>query len=217
MELDFWNQRWINNEIGFHQNRVNVHLERNWARVCDSPARVFVPLCGKTGDMVWLANQGSDVIGVEISPIAVQAFFDENGLKPTVTDEAPFKRWQAGKYSLLEGDFFQLSTRHLGQINAVYDRASLVALPPAMRQNYVRHLAKLLPSETACLLVAFDYPQSEMDGPPFSVPPATVADLFSHEFNIKLLYQDDVLNENGKFRERGVTRLTEDAYHLVRK
>ncbi len=130
---------------------------------------MFVPLCGKSLDLLWLAGQGHPVLGVEISPVGVESFFQENGLKPQVTDAPPFRRYQVDELTVLCGDFFALTPGHLQGVTAVFDRASLIALPPELRPRYAEHLQGLLRPETRILLVTLDYDQAEMAGPPFSV------------------------------------------------
>lgn len=105
--------------------------------------RVFVPLCGKSSDMIWLAEQGFDVIGVELSPLAVQAFFLENNIKAEQTRMGAFIKYQAGRIVILCGDFFKLNKTLLGEVHYIYDRASLTALPAHLRGRYVRKVLKL--------------------------------------------------------------------------
>ena len=217
MDPSFWHARWQANEIGFHQQEINPHLQRFWPQLGVTGGTVFVPLCGKSRDMLWLASQGHRVLGVEISPIAAAAFFGENGLDVEPMQEARFVRRQIAELTLLEGDFFDLALAHLDGVTAVYDRASLIALPPPMRERYAAHIAALLPGGTPVLLVTLDYPQPEMDGPPFAVSAAEVAALFATRFDIDSLGGQDILAENPRFQARGLTRLEERAYRLVRR
>lgn len=218
MEPSFWHARWEANEIGFHQPDINPHLQRYWPQLrVPRDGCVFVPLCGKSGDMLWLAAEGHRVTGVELSPLAVQAFFAENGLRPQVRAQGRFTAHQAAEITLLEGDFFDLRPEDVGRPAAVYDRASLIALPPEMRRRYARHMVSLLAPGTAVLLIALDYPQAEMDGPPFAVSPAEVEDLYAADFSIAAFAGQDILAESPGLRARGLTRLTERAYHLVRR
>ncbi|MEA3277814.1 MAG: thiopurine S-methyltransferase [Pseudomonadota bacterium] len=215
MEPEFWHERWRRGEIGWHRDEINVHLQEHWPRLgVTSDARVFVPLCGKTLDLLWLAGQGHRVLGVEISPLAVDAFFAENGLKPEVVDEPPFRRYRVDEIELLCGDFFDLTAAHLDGVEAVFDRASLIALPPHMRPGYAEHLKGLIRDETKILLVTLDYIQDEMPGPPFSVPEKEVRALLGGRFDIKLLAELDVWAENPRFQQRGLSRLTEHVYKL---
>lgn len=215
MKAEFWQQRWEANEIGFHQDEINAHLQSYWPQL--APARgstVFVPLCGKSHDMLWLMGEGYRVIGVELSPIAAQAFFTENQLQPHVSDDAHFTRYELDELLLLCGDFFDLDAATLAEVGAVYDRASLVALPASMRAAYAEHLRAILPAAAETLLVSMAYPQQQMDGPPFSVEPEEVERLFGAHYRIQTLGDLDVLAENPRFRERGLTRMEEHVYRL---
>lgn len=218
MDLPFWHQRWEANQIGFHGETFHVYLPSCWPRLnLAGGESVFVPLCGKSLDMLWLLQQGHRVLGVEISPVAVRAFFAENEL--TLTEQRAqdgFSISVCDEVGLWQGDFFALRPEHLETIGAVYDRASLVALPPEMRQRYARHLETLLPSGIPVLLVTLDYPSDEMKGPPFSVTESEVRGLFAH-FDLEILETREILAEEPHFQARGLSRLTETAYRLVRR
>lgn len=215
MEKEFWLERWERAEIGFHEGVANAYLMRFWNELqLAKNGAVFVPLCGKSVDMQWLRQQGHAVIGVELSEIAVQAFFRENGYTPIVSDSGKFKQYQANDIRILCGDFFDLQPADMAGVQAVYDRASMVALPPEMRQRYARHLASILPPATQILLVTFDYPQAEMQGPPFALSSAEVAALYAKYADIYTLAQVDALPQNPRFRQRGITSLQETIYLL---
>jgi thiopurine S-methyltransferase len=214
MQPDFWHARWQRGETGWHEGQINVHLQELWPGLGLDPAtRVFVPLCGKSRDLLWLAGRGHRVIGVEIAEVGVQAFFDENGLRPTVTDEPPFRRYAVDEVTLLCGDFFDLRPEHLAGVGAFYDRASLIALPPALRERYAAHLKTLLPAAIG-LLITFDYDQAEMAGPPFSLQPGEVARLLGDRFALTALADLDLIDESPKFRQRGLTALREKVWRL---
>lgn len=215
MRHDFWHQRWQQNQIGFHQQQINPHLQRYWSNLPLSPkSRVFVPLCGKSGDMLWLMSMGFQVVGVELSPLAVASFFSENGLRPIVRRHGNFMIYQIDGLQIFCGDFFALQAEDVGRIDAVYDRASLVALPPEMRIEYVLRLSALLSTSVQILLIAFDYPQHEMQGPPFCVHNQEVEQLFSPWCDVELLASIDVLEQEAHFKARGLSSLAEQAYRL---
>lgn len=218
MDHAFWHARWEANQIGFHQAEINPHLQTYWPDLsAPLDGCVLVPLCGKSRDMLWLAGVGQRVLGVEISPLAVEAFFAENGLTATRTEAPAFAEYHSGEVALLQGDFFALNAAHVAGVTAVYDRASLIALPPGLRARYAGHMAALLPAAVPVLLVTLDYPQSEMDGPPFAVTAHEVEALYAEHFEITLLGRQDILAENPRFQARGLTRLEEQVYRLVRR
>ena len=218
MDTDFWHERWQANQIGFHQDEINACLERFWPALEPGHGkRVFVPLCGKSHDMGWLQQQGYKVIGNELSPLAVAAYFSELGLTPEKQQAAHYTRWQHDDIEILCGDFFRLTASDVGTIEAFYDRASLIALTPEQRPVYAKQLATLVDKDTPGLLITLDYNQCDMSGPPFAVSAAEVEQLFGNDFKIKQVYSFDALAENRKFRERGLTELSEQAYHLTRR
>ena len=220
MELDFWQQRWLRGETGFHQPHINPWLGYYYG-VEGPPVeirnrlRVFVPLCGKTADMAWLVHNGFSVVGVECSSIAVQDFFREQGMQYRVSKSDRFDHYIGDRIEILHGDFFELRQDDLGIISDVFDRASLIALPPQMRADYVRKLSTLLPAGTRTLLITLSYPQQQMDGPPFSVDDTEVARLYGDSYRIDKLAAKDTLAQEPRFMQRGLTSLTETAYRLT--
>lgn len=216
MKKDYWLERWKREETGFHQNEINPYLRQYWQELHPAPgSEVFVPLCGKSRDMRWLREQGHSVLGVEWSAMAVQAFFKENGYAPLHVIGEEFDRYEADGIRILCGDFFDLSRDDVAKASVVYDRASLVALPPEMREHYARHLVNILPPATPILLVTFDYPQPEMEGPPFAVSPGEVEALYQKHAEIRLLKQLDILAQEPRFQKRGLSRLQESIFLLT--
>ncbi|WGL16952.1 thiopurine S-methyltransferase [Microbulbifer bruguierae] len=192
MEKAFWLDKWQRNEIGFHNSEAHPLLVKHFASLGLAPgARLFLPLCGKTLDICWLLAQGYRVAGAELSEMAVQQLFEELALTPEITEEGQLKRYSAAGLDIFVGDFFHLTWEALGKVDAVYDRAALVALPHRMRIEYAKHLGKL----TGCapqLLISFDYDQSQLPGPPFCVDDDEVQGLYSGEYNLELIDAVDV-------------------------
>ena len=144
MELSFWQQRWQENKIGFHLNSVNPLLIKYLEKLQLGPGQqIFVPLCGKSLDLIWLAEQGYRVMGIELSQVAVDAFFAENNLEPYKVKRGELTFYQSGLITLVSGDFYQLTASQMVNVAAVYDRASLVALPEKMRLAYCEHLNQI--------------------------------------------------------------------------
>ncbi|UIN54870.1 MULTISPECIES: thiopurine S-methyltransferase [Pseudomonas] len=214
MQPEFWHKKWESNQIGFHQRQVNPYLQRHWPDLAiPAQARVLVPLCGKSLDLLWLAGRGYQVLGVELSEKAVEDFFLEQQLQPQVSEQGDFKIYRAGAIELWCGDFFLLTAADVAGCTALYDRAAVIALPPSMRERYAAHLQGLLP---ACrgLLVTLDYDQSQMPGPPFSVDDAEVQRLLGRVWRVEMLEEQDVLGDSWKFVQAGVTRLEERVYRI---
>lgn len=217
METAFWQSRWQEDRIGFHADHVNPFLREYWSRL-DLPrsAQVFVPLCGKSLDMHWLAQQGHLVVGNEVIEKAVAAFFEESGLRAERTTEERFERWRGGEVDLLLGDYFALVPEDLAGVTAWYDRAAQVALPPEDRIRYYAQLAYLLPVGAKGLSLAFEYPQEQKQGPPFSVEEDEVRRLCGEHFSCTLLHRSDRMEAEPRLKEQGLTRASEAIYLMER-
>jgi thiopurine S-methyltransferase len=217
MEHDFWHERWELGQKGWHQDEAHAALVEHWPEFgVPAGATVFVPLCGSSIDMAWLANHGHRVIGTELSDIAIREFFDAVGLSPNERATGGFTVFSAGSYELWCGDHFELGADVLADVTAVYDRASLVALPPDLRRRYADHLGEVLPSGTRSFLVTHVYDQSLMNGPPFSVTGDEVVQLFGDRFDIVKVSDDDVTERNAGLVARGAHRVHEELHHLRR-
>lgn len=218
MDKNFWHRRWQKNEIGFHMTDPHHFLQQFFPLLQTQPTdSVFVPLCGKSPDLVWLREEGLKVVGIELSRTAIVAFFNENDLPGHWTDEAVLPFCSAEGYKLYCGDFFDLTATEVSGINAYYDRGALVALPPEMRVRYVAHMAALMPPGGRVLLISYSYNQSETKGPPFSVPQQELETLFSERFRVEILSEEDALRSHQGLVARGVTKLMEYAVLLTRK
>lgn len=218
MESTFWHDRWARNQIGFHLPEVNPYLQRHWPGLgLVGGARVLVPLCGKSLDLMWLAQQGCQVLGVELSEKAVEEFFQEQCLAAQVSQRGSFKVYQAGTIELWCGDFFELSREDVAGCAALYDRAALIALPPLMRERYAAHLQAIAPQVQSGLLISLDYEQALKAGPPFAVSDEEVRRLLAGRWRLSVLEQRDILAESPKFAQGGVTRLEERVYQLAQR
>lgn len=216
MEADFWLERWREGKTGFHQSRVTPLLQKYWpALELPAGARVLVPLAGKSLDMVWLAEQGHQVLGVELSALAVEQFFAEQGWTPRRWESAYGQHYAAHGVELICGDIFKLDRAALADCLGAYDRAALVALPAEMRAAYVKHVYGQMPAGWRGLLLTLDYPQAEMDGPPFSVDEAEVLRLYGEQ--ARLIDRRDILAKEPKFAQQGVQKLDTLVFRLGRQ
>ena len=217
MEPKFWQERWARNQLGFHLPEVNPYLERHWPSLALAEgAKVLVPLCGKSLDLMWLATQGHRVLGVELSEQAVEAFFSEQSLTPRITQRGVFTVYQADLIEVWCGDFFALDAEVLADCTAVYDRAALIALPPLMRSQYTEQLNNMLRPGCQGLLITLDYDQAQKAGPPFAVTDEEVKVLLGAHWSLQVIEKQDILGESWKFVQDGVTGLDERVYRVAR-
>lgn len=184
MDANFWHQKWERREIGFHQQQANPLLVAHFDKLnLAIGSRVMLPLCGKTRDIAWLLASGFRVAGAELSKIAVEELFDELELAPQTQSAGSLWHYRADNIDLFVGDIFELSADLLGPVDAVYDRAALVALPAEIRQKYAAHLT-CLTGAAPQLLVAYEYDQMLAEGPPFSVVADEVYDLYTGNYRL---------------------------------
>jgi thiopurine S-methyltransferase len=216
MQADFWHQRWASSQIGFHQQQVNPYLLRFWPDLMlAAQSRVLVPLCGKSLDLRWLVEQGYQVLGVELSQKAIEAFFSEQRISAAISQRGAFKVYASEGIELWCGDIFALDAEDVADCTALYDRAALIALPPVMRERYVAHLGSVLPAQCRGLLITLDYDQSKIDGPPFAVADEEVQRLLGPIWSLET-WQIAEVERNAKQLERGVERMEERIYRLER-
>ncbi|WP_461535384.1 thiopurine S-methyltransferase [Spongorhabdus nitratireducens] len=216
MEASFWHSKWESQQIGFHLSDVNPFLVRYWEKLGLDGGTVLVPLCGKSLDMAWLHQNNHFVIGNELSKTALEAFISEQQLQVVHSNHNTLDCYSNDSYQLWQGDFFNLTTSKLPKLNAFYDRAALIALPPEIRQHYWTHLASMLEPGTPGLLITLDYPQQQLSGPPFCVTEDEVKQLSEGLFEVELLCREDVLAENPRFVKKQVERLDELVFRLIR-
>jgi thiopurine S-methyltransferase len=226
MHHSFWHDRWQEQRIGFHLDKVNPYLSKYWHRInATEQSRVFVPLCGKSNDLLFFQQQGCRVIGNELSTLAVQDFYTEQQLNASktiissekkISQESELTLWASPEVDILCGDFFVLKKEHLSDISVVYDRAALVALPAEMREKYVKKILSLLPKKVTMLLLTLDYDENEKQGPPFSVTEDEVYRLYGGHFDIELLEVAEISSKNRSPRSQNMTYFNERAFLLTR-
>lgn len=203
MEKKFWLEKWDKNEIGFHQKNINPFLIKHFSNL--SPCTFFVPLCGKSTDMLWLIEQGHQVVGVELSPLACRAFFEENKIIYEVKTEGDFTVFISEKVTLWCGDFFQLPPLTLGKIDKIYDRASLIALPSELLKKYAQTMINLISiqkNKVQMLIISLEYDQTKIPGPPFSISFKEVESLYAQKLKLETLYHEihpDMAANNPRF------------------
>lgn len=192
MEADFWRQKWEKGDIAFHLSEVNSLLVAHFDKLnLPSGSRVFLPLCGKTRDFAWLLANGYRVVGAELSEIAISELFSELGVQPEIVRFGNLAHYSAPNIDIFVGDIFDVSAEVLGPVDAIYDRAALVALPASMRKQYSAHLINVT-AVAPQLLITFEYDQSLMDGPPFSISEEEVAQHYGDAYQLISLDSQNV-------------------------
>lgn len=192
MDARFWHQKWEANDTPFNQSEANPLLVAHFEKLgVPKGARVFVPLCGKSLDMVWLRSNGYRVAGAELSKIAVEQFFADLGEHLKVSVRGKVEQYSSQDIDIFVGDIFDVTHEMLGDVDAIYDRAALVALPEKIRERYTAHLMEI--TDTAPqLLICFEYDQRLMEGPPFSISSEEVHKHYDERYKVTLISKTNV-------------------------
>ncbi len=187
MDTSFWLTKWRENNIAFHESETNPLLVKYFKELSlEKGCRVFLPLCGKTLDIPWLLSNGYRVAGAELSNIAIEQLFIHLEVEPQISRVGEVEHYSATNIDIFVGDIFDLSSKLIGLVDAIYDRAALVALPRAMRDRYTAHLTEIT-DKAPQLLICYEYDQSLMEGPPFSVSDEEVNQHYSDSYDLTLI------------------------------
>ncbi len=203
--IEDWLGRWVEGRTGWHEPAGNDGLKTHWP-VLPQGSRVLVPLCGKAPDLLWLAKQGHVVVGVELSDIAVAAFFADHKLEFERESSSSLDRYTAKDYpiTLYCGDYFNFQSQ---TFDALYDRGALVALPNDLRPRYVEHTRRLLKPGATRMVITLEYDQLIVNGPPFSVLAEELAGYWDDL--VRVSETNDIDNCPPKFRKAGLADILE--------
>lgn len=216
MDADFWISKWEDKAIGFHRADYHPELIKYFDKIePHSDNKILVPLCGKTKDMLFLKEKGLQISGIEFSDIACEEFFSENDLSFTTIEENGFKVFKGSNHSLFCGDFYKYKPEHKYQ--AAYDRAAIVAIDPKSRKAYAKQYSNLLVSGAKLLLLSFEYDQTKVQGPPWSVEETYINEFFGSDFKVEILDSNLVEITSPKFKKNGLEQATQKIYLLTRK
>lgn len=186
-ENNLWLEKWEKREIGFNQNRVNAFLIKYFKKLnLEKNANILVPLCGKSIDIAWFLSEGFSVTGIELSEIAVEELFLELGITPSISNLGEVKLYSSEQLNLFVGDIFKVTSKMIGEIDAIYDRAAIVALTKELRIKYAEHL-RSISNNAPQLLLCFEYNQLLMNRTPYSVDELEVKMHYAQHYEIELL------------------------------
>ena len=207
-EPEDWKARWQQGRIGWHESEGNIYLRRHWPKLAPG-STVLVPLCGKSTDLIWLSSQGMDVTGVELSDVAVKTFFAENKLEYTQSRKGKLDCYSAVSLPIRIwcGDYFDYEGK---PADSLYDRGSLSAMPRDKRAQYVQHTKTLLSPEATRMIIALEFDQDAVVGPPFSMMPEELERYWPDLQRIDS--HDDMENCPPKFRAAGLSQMHEVAW-----
>jgi thiopurine S-methyltransferase len=214
---DYWQNKWQADDIGFHKGEANPTLLRFFPDLeLEVGDQVFVPLCGKSLDMKWLLDQGYDVVGVELSEIAIKTFFEEHDLVYDSYDFPGYVVYEGDHIKLLQGDIFNLDLDATGECQGFYDRAALIALPPQLRQKYVDRVCAVLEPGAKGIVSSVDYTSPEEVGPPFNITVDQFQKLYK-KFDMDLVGENLKATAPKKLIAKGIETVHEYVYQIIKQ
>lgn len=216
MEISYWQSRWKKEKTGWHMETVYPQLPKLWPQLnINKNAEVFVPLCGKSKDLDWLADQGCHVTGIDVSEKAIKSLIDNFSAEFEKEYRHGFTIYQSDKIELWNGDFFKFPAEDYSAPDLIYDKAAMIALPPDMRPAYAQKLLQISGHQTKIFLQTFEYDQNEMNGPPFSVPEKEIRKYFGEHFSLTLLHKESKFDDLAKFQRRGLSSFLDEKIFLL--
>jgi len=210
--MEYWENRWITNQTGWHRSVYNDLMVKYWPKLgIPTDSKVLVPLCGKSLDMLWLAEKGHAIVGIEFTRLAVDRFFSENKLEHIIVKHPNYIEFSNDRFTILNGNILVIPS-DLIQAEAWYDRAAMIAINPELREDYVSQIRQQTKVGAVGLLITYSYPQEEMEGPPFSLNDDDVFQLFQDGFRVECLETIELEDE----KERGLSRINSSVFVLTR-
>lgn len=214
-DYDFWKERWETENIGFNLSVPHQSLVR-YVHHLKGHRKIFVPLCGKSIDMIFLREQGFEIVGVEFSEIAINDFIAENKLTMSKRSHGSLNIYEGDGFKIYQGDLFSLQESDLAGITCCYDRASMVAFDESERKRYFEFINTKASQIEIILAPLFDYGAIFDAGPPFSVTTQELEELYGKSFKLSVLESTDLpVREN--LQKKGALYSKEVTWLLTKK
>lgn len=197
--LDDWAQIYEKMPHGRKTNEPSQELVTYIKELLPSePARVLVPLCGKSPDLRWLYDRGNTVVGLEGVEKPVREFFESHpDLQHTVEDLSFGKSYksQDGRLQVYVCDVTQVPMGSFGKFDAGFDWGAYTAISPRDRQKYVDVVKDAMGENFRYFLeVCHDGPPGAV-GMPNSIPFRTIKLEFGVSLKVRVLATKDISAE----------------------
>lgn len=221
MSNKIWKSMWKHNQFQFHQPIINPLLQQYLPQLqLSANDDILVPLCGKSLDMDLLIDSGYHVIGIELSKIAIQAYFDARNIKPQHEKKGQFIRWWHNDIEIWCGDIFNLTDNDISHVKTLYDCASLTALPSESRPHYVQHFYEKLSKQSQILLITTES-ADEHQLESASMIDSEVQSLYENYYQIELLHGQSSLKQDPEHPGAAIMPMDEKVYlftnHILKK
>jgi len=149
LDKDFWNNRYVGNQIGWDIGYPSTPLKEFIDTLEDKSIRILIPGCGNAYEAEYLHQLGfENVFVIDLAPLALEGFSKR-------VSEFP-------KDHLILGNFFE----HEAEYDLILEQTFFCALNPELRSDYAKKMSELLAPKGKLAGVMFNFPLTEK-GPPF--------------------------------------------------
>lgn len=154
----FWDERFARGFTPWDRGGVPEQLRAFIA--ASPPLTTLIPGCGVGYELAAFCDAGWDATAIDFSPVAVD------------NARAAVGRWSG---QVIQANFFTYAP--IKELELIYERAFLCAMPRAMWPQVAQHWAALLPP--GALLAGYFFFDDTLKGPPFGTDRATLASLLT--------------------------------------
>lgn len=158
----FWDERFGQRFTPWDRGGVPQAL-RAFVAAQERPLRTLIPGCGTAHELAFLSDAGWDATAIDFSAAAV------------ATAKATVGPWSE---RVVQADFF--AWQPSAQLELIYERAFLCALPRAMWPQVAARWAELL--APGALLAGFFFFDDVLKGPPFGISAERLDELLAPYF-----------------------------------
>ena len=181
-----WQKHYDDNELSWDLGEVANPFVRMWEDKAITPGTLIVPGCGQGHEVIYFAERGFQVTGVDFSPGAVKLLRESLGSKQLSAQ-------------VLHRNFFELEDAHDQAYDAVLEQTFFCAIHPDQREAYVDTVSRILKPNG--MLLGLFYQTGEDGGPPFNTTESDIRNHFSEAFDIERLEKCLFSNEKRKDKE----------------
>ena len=181
-----WQKHYDENDLAWDLGEVANPFVRLWEDKVLTPGSLIVPGCGQGHEVIYFAERGFQVTGVDFSSGAVEL----------LSESLSRKNLNA---KVLHRNFFELDETYSKAYDALLEQTFFCAIHKDQRSAYVETVSRIL--KPGGLLFGLFYETGEEGGPPFNTTEADIQNHFAAAFDIERLEKCSFSSEKRKDKE----------------
>lgn len=209
---DHWLDAWNRGLTPWSDPGINQYLRDNLAKLrLTTGCTILVPMCGDSADMVWLAEQGHNVVGIDISHLAIESFFSQATIAYNKIGNVYTSKNTPLNITIINENIFNTELLSTFSFDAIYDKGALVTVPHKHKPKYILRMHKLAPRAKILLITAYYRQAPGYGAPPFLESVESVQSLYREHYSFSLL-EHKIGNDN---QEKAKAQTSESQEHIV--